>query len=321
MINLKTFFKNHFDNAEISDDHLRKFAEDHLARLKANNDDGSYTQMIAQTTQAFNNFSAAISKEDTQYTQQQGSTIEVDTIIADFKESVSRAEGLINYTFGIKSPAYQEFFPMGVTEYSHSNKANIETLMLRMANKAQKYSVQLNSAFVNQFSDFPLHYAATRQKQLEDIGRVSADKTITYEVRNALETQLMSNLLVIAARYLGNSERGMDFFDQSIIRRNIYTTDEGEMVNGNIDATTTKTLLRDFDSNASFVLSNVGKTPLRFCISNTENDPCTSSGITVSEGDTITATILELNVNGGTMLNVTNLSPDKTGTYEVERLA
>ena len=112
----------------------------------------------------------------------------------------------------------------------------------------------------------------------------------------------------------------MDFFDQSIIRRNNYSNDEGETVTDNISPDSTKTVLSGFDKSATFVLNNVGTTSLRFGISDTENAPSINYGITVSPGDTITATILELNVNGGDKLNVTNLDPNNAGRYDIEHL-
>jgi hypothetical protein len=38
MMNMETFFKNHFNTSKISDDNIRKFTEIHLQRTSANND-------------------------------------------------------------------------------------------------------------------------------------------------------------------------------------------------------------------------------------------------------------------------------------------
>jgi hypothetical protein len=50
MINLETFFKNHFDTKEISDNNLKLFAEDHLQRITANNPGGIYSSGITAST-------------------------------------------------------------------------------------------------------------------------------------------------------------------------------------------------------------------------------------------------------------------------------
>lgn len=49
MINLQIFFKNHFDTQFISDDNMRKFADNHLQRLVVNNPGGIYTPIITDT--------------------------------------------------------------------------------------------------------------------------------------------------------------------------------------------------------------------------------------------------------------------------------
>lgn len=320
MINLSTFFKNHFNTNEFSDANFHKFVEDHISRLKANNDSGVYTLMYEKTLLAFNDYGTALSQEDTQYTQQQGSTINVDTIIAAFKTYTSRAEGLINFTFGIKSAEYQDFFPLGVSEYSQATKANIEVLMRRMVVKTQKYVGKLGTEVVTQFETFHETYIETRRSQLENIGRVTANRSKTEETRIALSRQIMSNLLVIANQFLANPERGMDFFDQSIIRRNNYSTDEGESTSNTVNAQITQTIFKGFDKSSSFILSNIGTTSLRFSISTIDNTAPAVYGITVSAGDTITASVFELNPDGGDRLNVTNLDSDTTGKYSAERL-
>lgn len=320
MINLNTFFKNHLDSVEVSDANFYKFVEDHISRLKANNDSGVYATMYDNTLSLFNSYGAALSQEDTQYTQQQGSTISVDTIIAAFKTYTSRTEGLINFIFGVKSAEYQDFFPAGVTEYSQATKANIEVLMRRMVVKTQKYVGKLGSEVVTQFETFYETYTETRRSQLENIGRVTANRSQTEETRVALSRQVMSNLLVIANQFLGNPERGMDFFDQSIIRRNNYSTDEGESATNTVSSQTTQTIFKGFDKSSSFILSNLGATSLRFSISTIDNTAPAVYGITISPGDTITASVFELNPDGGDRLNVTNLDSETTGKYNAERL-
>lgn len=320
MINLATFFKNHFDTEEVSDANFYKFAEDHVSRLKANNDSGEYEEMYNKTLLLLNNYASALSEEDSQYAQQQVSTVNVDTAIASFKSYTSRAEGLINYIYGVKSAEYQDFFPMGVTEYSQANKANIDVLMNRMVVKTQKYVSRLGSEIVTQFETFLETYSVNRRFQLENIGRVTAYRSKTEKVRLELSIQLMSNLLFIAGQFIGDFERGMDFFDQSIIRRNHYSIDEGESVAGSVKAQTTQTIFRGFDKSSSFLLNNIGGTSLRFSISNIENDTTSVRGITVSPGDTISASVYELNPEGGTYLNVTNLDNVTDGRYNADRI-
>lgn len=320
MINLLTFFKVHFDTVEISDNNLYKFAEDHIERLNANNDGQEYNTMINNTMPIFNSFFKSMGIEDTQFSEQQGKTITVDLVIAEFKERVSLAEGLIRFTFKPKSAAYQEFFPGGVTEYSNAIKANVYLLMNRIVKLSNKYSNELGANFVNTFIDIEARYKVARANQLQDIGRVTANKSATEETRSVLEIQLMRNLLDIASKFVGNPSRGMDFFDQSIIRRNTTSTDEGEIVMGTLTTNESKTIFKGFDNNAEFILNNTGDTLIRFCVSKTENEACTINGINIEPGVSVTVKVFDLNAEGGDKLNVTNLDSQKTGKYIVERL-
>jgi len=47
---------------------------------------------------------------------------------------------------------------------------------------------------------------------------VAESKSITLEKRTALETRLTGNVHSLALKFLGDPQRGMDFFDQPIIR-------------------------------------------------------------------------------------------------------
>ncbi|MGL5936075.1 MAG: hypothetical protein ACRCZI_10710, partial [Cetobacterium sp.] len=64
MLNLKTFFKNHFNTSEISDNNLHKFVEDHLNRMIINNENANYTSYIKDTQILYDNFSIFIKQED-----------------------------------------------------------------------------------------------------------------------------------------------------------------------------------------------------------------------------------------------------------------
>ena len=84
MLDLRTFFKNHFNTKEVSDDNLRKFTEDHINRMIANNQSGLYTQYIQDTQVLYDKFNTFIKTEDQTFTAQQGRTIQTDKILSNF---------------------------------------------------------------------------------------------------------------------------------------------------------------------------------------------------------------------------------------------
>jgi len=226
MINMETFFKNHFNTDRISDENLRKFAEIHLQRMSAKNGGGEFTTMITDTTTAYNNYFGSINDEDTKFAVQQGLTIAVNNAVENFKKAVSQKEGLVRATFGKESPQYQEFFPLGVTEYSKATLQDVEMLMNRFVTAANKYVVELGAALETEFQGYLTAFTTARASQLLKIGEVADSKTDTSFKRDDVENELMKNVHLIGAMYVGDINTCMDFFDQSFVRDPKESEDE-----------------------------------------------------------------------------------------------
>ena len=110
MIDIKVFFKSHFDTEFISDDNLRKFADIHLQRLTANNPGGIYTAIITDTGIVYLAFFGAIGNEAVKTAVKEGLTVELNIEINKFVKDVSQKEGLVRSLYGTGSGTYQEFF-------------------------------------------------------------------------------------------------------------------------------------------------------------------------------------------------------------------
>lgn len=217
-MNMETFFKNHFDTKEISDENLRKFAEIHLQRMAAKNGGGEFTTMITDTTTAYNNYFGSITDEDVKFAVQQGLTIAVNNAVTNFKKAVSQKEGSVRGVFGKDAPEYQEFFPLGLTEYSQATLQDVEMLMNRMVTAANKYTVELGAALETEFQGYLTTFTTARAAQLLKIGEVKDSKTDTSFKRDVVEIELMKNVHLIGAMFVGDVNTCMDFFDQSFVR-------------------------------------------------------------------------------------------------------
>lgn len=226
MINMETFFKNHFNTSKISDDNMRKFAEIHLQRLAAKNGGGEFTTMITDTTTAYTNYFGSITDEDTKFAVQQGLTIAVNNAVENFKKAVSQKEGLVRAMFGKDAPEYQEFFPLGVTEYSKATLQNVEMLMNRFVTAANKFAVQLGAALETEFQGYLTAFTTARTSQLLKLGEVADAKTDASFKRDDVEIELMKNVHLIGAMFVGDINTCMDFFDQSFVRDSSNGDDE-----------------------------------------------------------------------------------------------
>jgi hypothetical protein len=226
MMNMETFFKNHFNTKEISDENLRKFAEIHLQRMSAKKGGGAFTAMITDTTTAYTNYFGSINDEDTKFAVQQGLTITMNNAVENFKKAVSQKEGIVRGNFGKDSREYQEFFPNGVTEYSKATLQNVEMLMQRFADAATRYTVQLGGALVTEFQGYLAAFQTARASQLLKIGEVVDSKTDTSFKRDDVENELMKNVHLVGAMFVGDINTCMDFFDQSFVRDPKESEDE-----------------------------------------------------------------------------------------------
>lgn len=219
MINLKVFFKNHFDTKEISDDNMKKFTEDHIQRLAANNPGGAYAALINATTTAYNNYFGVMSDEDLAYANQQAKTIAMKNVFEEFKNLIRQKEGLIRANWNKETPEYQNFFPFGLAEYSKATLANVLTLMARFETLTAENASVLGQPLADLFADVKARFINARDAQLLKKGEVSGHKEATSNTRDELEIQLMKNLLTISLDNIGKIEGGMVYYDQSFIRR------------------------------------------------------------------------------------------------------
>ena len=218
MQNLTTFFRNHFDTKEISDDKLKKFTEDHIQKMISNNTTAEYDTLITDTSTAYTTYYGAISDEGARYALQQALTAQMNNTVEAFKKAVSQKEGIIKGNFGKESAEYQEFFPHGASEYSQATLANIEMLMDNFVNASNNHVGVLGIPFLTEFQDCRTNYTSARDAQLQKIADVAETKTASHQNRDVLELQLHKNLHTIATMFPGDVDRCMDFFDQSFIR-------------------------------------------------------------------------------------------------------
>ncbi|MFN0203653.1 MAG: hypothetical protein ACKVTZ_19155 [Bacteroidia bacterium] len=303
MLDLRTFFKNHFNTREVSDDNLRKFVEDHLNRMVANNSTGLYTQIIQDTQVFYDTFNTFIKQEDQTFTSQQGKTMLTDKILADFIALVSRREGTVRAEFGKDSPEYQEFFPMGLNEYHQVSKANAEMLMERMRNKGILYVNNVGQGFVTAFSTILTDFLAARNTQLQVMGEVDTLKSNAAQARQALSIQLMKNLLFIAMQFVGETDRTDDFFSQEMISRKISNE------NGSNKEAAPANKIINIESQGiipttEITFENTGTVPLRIGLSNDDISLPSNVGTVVQSGKLLISTASLLGT--GTYLNVEN---------------
>ncbi|CAN5419326.1 hypothetical protein BH11BAC5_BH11BAC5_55430 [soil metagenome] len=226
MVNLERFFEIQFDDKEISRQNLRKFTEDHIQRVAAQNTANQYDQMLNDTETKYNSFFGALNDHDTSFALQQSRTKSMNNVMESFIKKVQQRGGLITNSYDEESPEYQEFYPNGKTEYTNANLQNVETLMTRFIAAATAHVATLGNALAVEFTGLLSSFTTARGSQLSQKGLVSAASDDTDTARHALEIQLTKNLLNLALLNIGNTNAAAIFFDQSIIRSNGASVDD-----------------------------------------------------------------------------------------------
>lgn len=219
MIDFNNVFANLFAKSAISDNNIRKFAEVHLERLSSNNGGWEFTQLIADTQNAYNGYFGSMVDEDKNYAIQQGLTISVTKLLKEFKQFVSRSEGLIRAQFDKKSAEYQEFIPYKMKEYWHLNLTNAESVMERFYKAAERHTAEFGDGIKNLAQTLLTEFKEARSNQLKKKGEVASRKSLTKERRKNLELQLIRNIHYIGYLYPADIKKCNSFFDQSFLRK------------------------------------------------------------------------------------------------------
>jgi len=91
-------------------------------------------------------------------------------------------------------------------------------LMERFVAAANRYTVQLGGALATEFQGYLTAFTTARTSQLLKLGEVADSKTDASFKRDTVENELMKNVHLIGAMYVGDINTCMDFFDQSFVR-------------------------------------------------------------------------------------------------------
>jgi len=322
MINLETFFRNHFDTQFISDDKMDLFSQDHIARLKTNNPENIYDPVITNTERAYDDYFSSKTSESVSAAQKEAATINVEKYAKEFADLISMKEGIIRGTWGKESAQYQEFYPHGITEYTKAIRATMNELMDRYLQAATKYAAELPANFIDLFTAIINNYKTSRDLQLGKMGNVAGDKLETAQNRDILETQLMSNVLVIANNNIGNTDVMKVYFTQRYIERSGRSQGEPlapeEYITGTVAAGEKSEILHGgFSGDTEFNFKNTGQTTLRFYTANLPDDPVPGTVLEVAAGEEATVLASSLGSEENLFLMVYNIDTGYEGEYEV----
>lgn len=306
MIELNRYYENGFFPLETTEGNFTEGTDRHIALLEAHNPGGIYDAIILEIKARRDLMKNAISARDSEGTEQEGSTILMNTTITAFIKFARIREGLIKSTFeGDDTPQYEEFFPHGLTEYDQATVGTIETLMDRMVTKATKYETELGTTFKTDCIAKRTAFTKARADQLTNIGQAI---TLEQQAQHAIEKvaeQLSINLHTTALNNVGHPDRADWFFEQRFFQR----PEQSGLYTGENAANQTKTVRsQGWSADKTIKVTNNGTFEFEVGFMNADGVPVTG-GQTIAVGQTKTFTPAQLGYNA-TMhfLNITALA-------------
>lgn len=279
---------NPFANPTISEAKIDKIVDTHIQRLTANNQVGTYTQMINDTTPLFQQWRTAISTEAIEKALREGRTISVNDAVKIIKAYISRKRGVIMDVFAQGTPEYEQFYPNGAMEYADATLGNLRMLTERWiaaANSSANPQLPIMGAELQVFLNA---FIAARALQLQSAGEVIENDSDSDIARAAIAKQVYKNLLQLLVIHIDDTDRVIDFFDLSITKKkkNTYNL----KVNGN----TVKNILKDFAPEQLFEIKNTGTVNLLVYTADAANTPYQGWGINIAPGTSQKFSVNEL---------------------------
>jgi hypothetical protein len=304
MIDLNRFFENIFYPLETTESNFVEGTDRHIALLTANNPSGAYDAILLKIKTKRDDLKTAISNRDSETTEQEGSTIEMNIALNNFIKFIRIREGLIKSTFeGDNTSQYEEFFPLGLDEYNHATLATIETLLDRCVTKATKYEANLGIAFKNDCIAKRTAFKEARAAQLINIGERGNVVNAAQQAIIDVADQLTYNLHTIVLLNIGVAGAADLYFEQRFFMR----PEQSGLYTGENAVNQTKTVRsQGWAADKNIKVTNQGTDAITIGFMNADGVPVTG-GQTIAPGTNQTFTAGNLGFNA--TMHFLNISP------------
>jgi len=217
MIELIKYFRIMFMSTRISRDRLRAFTEDHIQRLTANNPGGIFTTILTDVTNAYNAFAGDLASKSLNEAVKEGKTIALTEAHDALEKQISENESLVRYTYRNNNPFYEEFYPLGITEYHDAGMEVFATITLRYRTVLANHNADFPAQFVTDYNTLYGTFVTNRNAQSTAKSAVSSEISDLAATRPALAKQLTVDLLTISLEYIGDESKADVYFDQAIL--------------------------------------------------------------------------------------------------------
>lgn len=319
MIELLKYFRILFMSPKISRERLKGFTEAHILSLTAHNPGGIFTAILTAVTTAYNNYYGDLSSEAVNLAVQEGKTIAMNESRLGLEKMLSTNEKLVAYTYHNNNAVYEEFYPLGLTEYNDADLDTFDSITERYKIVLGNHAADFPVDFVTDYNAMRATFKTNRQAQQTAKSNVDNERSDMNTTRPALARQLTVNLLTIALQYAGDETKCDVYFDQSIL--NAAFTESETKVDATIDPAATDNVFSNITkSTVSLLLKNKGTGALAVHFMATETEPVPNTpAYILAAGEEKGANAAEMGWTSTTkFLNITNYGSE-VGSYVIEK--
>ena len=317
MPNIDGLFGDLFEDDKRADADLEAGTLDHIQRLEAQNTDGSFDDMIAETRAVYTPFAAAHSTTSGTLAQQKGSTDVVGLAEAKMLTFLREGRSQINVSFkGDSTEAIEariRFYPRGMDPFNEAERGDWTELLTNYGAAVTANVAALPPAFVAEYTLTSQALLTALGKQGGLKGKVSTGYKTTAGLVKPVTMQLSKNARVLGIRFADEPSKGASFFDKRYFERS--RNEPASISPGRQRAVADLTL--PADDSALLTLTNAGPEPLLFARAADAKlplDPALSLKLDAGE----TRTLLVGSLPGtGPLLVVANPSP-REGKFRAE---
>ncbi len=319
MIELIKYFKILFLSTKLSNDRLKSFTQDHIQRLTENNPAGVFNTILAAITAAYTNYFGDVTSESQNQAVQEGKTIAKDESRQKLEQNISENEKLIAYTYRSNRSLYEEFYPLGITEYNNADSSQFTTITERYRLVLVAHAADFPAAFKDDFDILLEKYNTDLAAQLAAKGNVASERSDIATTRPVLAKQLTKNLLTIALQFLGDETKCAVYFDQTILDAAFRESER--KIAAELNPGETKLTFDNVSKGELQIrLKNTGEDELNFGFTDAEDTPIASGTNPVLPGQTVTKSAAEFGwTTVNKYLNVTN-NKEVAGNFVVEKI-
>ncbi len=311
--------KNPLDGAMVSISRKIEYADINIERMTKNNPDGSNSPLIDETKQKRDAFAGNLSSSKMNEAIRIAYTAELAKTALEFRNTVSKFEGLVKSVFGKGSSIYLMFFAYGLEEYHKANQAQLPMLMDKMMSLNLTYKSELGTTmYYDLFNVQKMRYTNAFSLQKQAGGTVSNTKAAKEMLWNELKKQLYKNMLTLVLNNIDHPAMMLSYFEPRLLRFRHHKT-ENETEDSYIltlAANTTEAASISFSVNDQLLILNNGEVPVYYYGAATATEAPKTVPVEIAAGEEVEVTAASLGAPANKFLLFIN--KDLTTEAEVE---